>query len=799
MLGRQGPTGIERRATVVRGVVQGLGLRPRICVLARQLGLAGFVRNERGGVRIEIEGPGAALDRFHAALDSGVLAGLSLEEMRWEALPVLHEEAFRIAPSLPGDASAFPVAGDLATCADCLRELWDPGNRRYRYPFISCARCGPRLTILCELPYDRARTTMAQFPLCAACQAEYDDPADRRFHAQTISCPACGPRWQWLNARGEVQPVADPLAALAEVILRGQIGALKGLGGFHLICSAVDEQAVARLRARKGREAKPLAIMLADLDLVAAYAELDDRQRGHLASPAAPIILLRRRTPADGRLPPIAPSVAPANPRLGVMLPYTPLHHLLVEAVGRLPLVVTSGNRHDEPIATTTAEALDALRGIADGFLTHDRPIAVRCDDSVLEVVQGRPSPIRSSRGLAPLRLTLPLGASAPSILATGGQLKGAFALGRGTEAILSHHLGDLDSLAAQAAFARDVAAYEALFHFRPAWLAHDQHPEYASTHYALRRAREEGLPCIAVQHHHAHLASCLAEHGLAGPAIGVVWDGTGYGSDGSIWGGELLVADLLGFRRAAHLRYVRLPGGDQAIRQIWRCAAAHLVDAGLPLDLLARYVPASHLRLVERMVQRGAQAPWTSSAGRLFDAVAALLGLRAIVQYEAQAAQQLQWLAEQADDGAVYPWEASALGDHGDASQGVPPAWEIDTRPLIRAVVDELQRGVPAEVIARRFHNTLVGLLVEMVQRIAAASGLTGVVLSGGVFLNTWLLEQVARRLDEADLTVYRHQKVPCNDAGLALGQLAVAAALVSGGVRAVAKPGGPQGAAAG
>jgi hydrogenase maturation protein HypF len=631
---------------------------------------------------------------------------------------------------------------------------------------------------------------MAQFPLCAACQAEYDDPANRRFHAQTISCPACGPRLQWLGPGGEVQPVADPLAALAQVIQQGQIGALKGLGGFHLVCSAVEEQAVARLRARKGREAKPLAIMLADLDLVAAYAELDDPQRAQLASPAAPIVLLRRRARPERGAVPIAPSVAPANPLLGVMLPYTPLHHLLVEAVGRLPLVVTSGNRTDAPIVTTDAEALAELGTIADGFLTHDRPIAVRCDDSVLQVAGGHPSPIRSSRGLAPLRLTLPLPTSIPPILATGGQLKGTFALGRGTEAILSHHLGELDTLAAQVAYARDVAAYEAMFHFRPAWLAHDQHPDYATTHYALRRAREEGLPCLAVQHHHAHVASCLAEHGLCGPAIGVAWDGTGYGSDGAIWGGEFLVADLRGFRRAAHLRYVRLPGGDLAIRQIWRCAAAHLLDAGLPLDALAQRVPAGHLRLVERMVQRGVQAPWTSSAGRLFDAVAALLGLPSEVQYEAQAAQQLQWLAESSDDLAVYPWETTPPGDASGPHTGAPPASHLDTRPLIRAVVEDVQRGVPAAAIARRLHNTLVEMLVQTVQRIAAASGLAAVALSGGVFLNTFLREQAARRLDAAGFAVYRHQKVPCSDAGLALGQLAVAAAQVAGG----AAPPGPE-----
>ena len=773
---------IERRAAVLRGVVQGLGLRPRLYILARQLGLAGLVRNERGGVRVEIEGPCAALDAFHAALDRAVRKEFHLQEVAWESIPVRYEQAFWIAPSLPGAEPAFPVSPDLATCRECLSELWDPANRRYRYPFISCARCGPRLTILCQLPYDRQRTTMARFPLCAACQAEYDDPADRRFHAETISCPVCGPRCTLLDQRGEAQSVADPLTAFAQAIREGQIGALKGLGGFHLVCSAVDERAVQRLRKRKGRQAKPLAIMLADLDLIAAYAELTPLPRQWLASPAAPIVLLPRRSPpAQGPAGPIAPSVAPDNPYLGVMLPYTPLHHLLVEAAGRLPLVVTSGNRHDEPIATTDAEALAALRGIADCFLTHDRPIAMRCDDAVLQVVAERPSPIRSSRGLAPLRLTLPLAEETPPILATGGHQKGTFALGRRNEAILSHHVGDLDSLAGQVAYARDIAAYETMFHFRPAVLAHDVHPDYASTHYALERGRKEGLPCIAVQHHHAHIASCLAEQGHFGPAIGVAWDGTGYGSDGAIWGGEFLVADLRSFRRVAHFRYVRLPGGDQAIRQIWRCAAAHLCDAAEPLHLLAQHVVRPHLRLVERMIERGVHAPWTSSVGRLFDAVAALLGLGTEVPYEAQAAQQLQWLAERTDDPAAYPWELHAPSTAREHSAGGGMCWEIDTRPLVRAIVEQIQRGVPADILARRFHNTLVEILVEVAQRIAAASGLAAVALSGGVFLNAWLLAQAARRLDEAGFAVYRHQKVPCNDAGLSLGQLAVAAAQVA------------------
>lgn len=767
---------MERRAAILRGVVQGLGLRPWLCRLARELGLVGFVRNEPGGVRIEIEGPCTALERFLARLPSCPLPGWSVEAVHWERLPRRHEDAFRIAPSLPEAEPAFPVGPDLATCADCLRELFDPTNRRYRYPFISCACCGPRLTILRDLPYDRERTTMASFPLCASCRAEYEDPADRRFHAQTICCPQCGPRLALRDRQGRMLSVADPLETFAEAIRQGQIGALKGLGGFHLVCSAADERSVQTLRLRKGREAKPLAIMLPDLTSVADYAELDAQERACLASPIAPIVLLRpRKPPAAGR-PPIAPSVVRDAPRLGVMLPYTPLHHLLLKATHPLPLVVTSGNRCDEPIVTRDEQALAELAGIADLFLTHDREIAVRCDDAVLQVAAGRPVPVRSSRGLAPLRLPLPLSQDAPTILAVGGQLKGTFALARGREAVLSHHLGDLDTPSALEAMARDIAAYESLFRCRPLYLAHDEHPDYASTHYAQQRCRREGLTPIAVQHHHAHVAACLAEHGQRGPALGIAWDGTGYGPDGAIWGGEFLVADLTGYRRAAHLRYVRLPGGEQAVRQIWRCAAAHLRDAGLPWDLLVRRIEPASLRLIERMIERGVNAPFTSSVGRLFDAVACLLGLRTEVQYEAQAAQELQGLAESVHDDAAYPWELA--GADGDETE----VWSIDTRPLIRALTGEVQRGVAAEVIARRFHNTLVAMLVEVAGRIAARTGLRAVALSGGVFLNACLLREAERRLDEAGLTVYRHQQVPCNDAGLSWGQLVVAAALATG-----------------
>ncbi|HEX3871046.1 MAG TPA: carbamoyltransferase HypF, partial [Pirellulales bacterium] len=627
---------MQRIAIRVRGIVQGVGFRPYVFGLASRLALRGFVRNETSAVLIEVEGTRPALDEFLVELKRRPPRLARIREVVCDTIEPQGSTSFHIETSQTDAQGLVFISPDVGTCDDCLVELFDPADRRYRYPFINCTNCGPRLTIVTGAPYDRERTTMASFKLCEKCRAEYENPRDRRFHAEPIACPACGPSLQWLDAQGASQDVDDPLNEFAAVIRAGGVGALKGLGGYHLVCDAGSEEAVTRLRSRKHREEKPLAVMMRDITAIASYCQLDDSERDLLLSPRRPIVLLRRRhDSADVRL--LAPSIAPGNPRLGMMLPYTPLHHLLLDVLQGTPLVMTSGNRSDEPIAYRDESVAAQLSGIADGFLAHDRPIHVRCDDSVMRVDERRLTPIRRSRGYAPEGIELPIDCPVP-LLAVGGQLKNTFALTRGREAFLSHHLGDLDQYEAYRAFERDVTLYEQLLAIEPAAIVHDLHPDYASTRYALDRAAKLGLPAIAVQHHHAHLASCLAEHGIDEPAIGVCFDGTGYGTDGAIWGGEFLIGDYSGFRREAHLRYVGMPSGEQAIREPWRMAAAHLLDAGLGLSALGPAVERPKLRTVEQMLDKKLNTPATSSMGRLFDAVSALIGLRHVVCYEGQA-----------------------------------------------------------------------------------------------------------------------------------------------------------------
>ncbi len=761
---------MERRAIVIRGIVQGVGFRPFVYSLATRLHLGGFVKNRAGSVLIEVEGAPASLERFCADLTRKPPPLAQIEQLSWEPRPPCGEQQFRIVPSDNETASPVFISPDVATCPDCLRELLDPHDRHFRYPFLNCTNCGPRLTVITGAPYDRRHTTLAPFALCPACRAEYENPADRRFHAQPTACPACGPGLELRDARGEPVATDDPLAAFAAALRAGRIGALKGLGGYHLACDARNPAAVAELRRRKHREEKPFAIMVADVAAAAALCEAGALERELLQSPRCPIVLLRKRISI-----PIAEAVAPRNPRLGVMLPYTPLHHLLVRAVDGGPLVMTSGNRSDEPIAYRDEEALTNLAGIADLFLMHNRAIHVRCDDSVTRVVDGRELPVRRSRGYAPRPIELPLACPCP-ILAVGGQLKATFALGRDRQALLSHHLGDLDHYEAYRAFVRDVELYQQLFAVRPALLAHDLHPDYLTTRYALEKSAREGSRLLAVQHHHAHMASCMAEHQLTEPVIGVTFDGTGLGTDGAIWGGEFLVGDYRQFRRAAHLRAVGMPGGDQAIRAPWRMAVAHLLDAQAECPSSAARVSQVELYTIRRMLERHVNSPTTTSAGRLFDAVAAVAGVRDRVTYEGQAAIELEWLATTVPPDTAYPFTVSRPTD---------PANEplvIDTRPLIRAVADDARKGVEAARIARRFHSTLVELIVTVCGRLRGVTGLGVVVLSGGVFLNALLSREVAAQLEREGFRVYRHSLVPPNDGGLSLGQLAVAAAVAAG-----------------
>ncbi len=752
----------ERLALEIRGIVQGVGFRPFVHRLASRLRLGGFVRNHAGGVTIEVEGPPDCLQQFERELTSSAPSLARIDGVVARQVALHGDRSFHIETSQTGGVVALAISPDLATCAPCLRELFDPGDRRFRYPFINCTACGPRLTIVTGGPYDRARTTMAAFEMCASCRAEYLDPADRRFHAEPIACAACGPRLEIRDAAGQ-RLEEDPIDAAARAISDGRVVAIKGIGGFHLACDASSAAAVGELRRSKQRETRPFAVMarsLADVRILGAVAEGDEAL---LQSSARPIVLLPTRRGAS-----IADAVAPEGNSLGVMLPYAPLHHLLMTALGGAAIVMTSGNRSDEPIAIDNAEALERLRGIADLFVLHDRPIHVRCDDSVVRRTAGSPIVIRRSRGYAPAPLTLPVACGEP-ILAVGGQLKNTFALGRSTQAVVSHHLGDLDDVRAYDAFARDVALYEDTFGIHPRIVAHDMHPDYASTRFALER---HDAARVAVQHHHAHLAACMAEHQLNGAVIGVIWDGAGFGTDGAIWGGEFLVGGYASVERVAHLRYVAQPGGDRAAREPWRMALAHLRDAGVDE---ASWRPSSidtpTWLTVNRMIEREFNSPMTSSAGRLFDAIAALCGGADVNTFEGQAAMWLEALAARAadgQDGAMYPF-AVERGAGPDA---------IDTRPLIQAVAADRLANVDPAVIARRFHRTLAAAATAVCTTIRESAGVARVVLSGGVFANALLTAELEMALAVEGFEVYRHQIVPPGDGGLSLGQLAVAAA---------------------
>jgi hydrogenase maturation protein HypF len=765
---------MTRRALTVHGIVQGVGFRPFVYSFARELCLKGFVRNDAGTVRIEIEGEPDSINRFCAELANRSPPLAAIDRIALEPLEPRGDRVFRIEPSSINSASAIFISPDVATCDACLAELFDPENRRFRYPFLNCTDCGPRLTIIQGAPYDRPRTTMAQFPMCADCRREYDDPANRRFHAQPTACSHCGPQLQLLDGCGQRVETADPVADFANALREGLIGAVKGLGGYHLACDAGNENAVRELRRRKQRDEKPFAVMVADANAAEAICEIGPAERKLLVSARRPIVLLRTKSVGDAsRRERIATEVAPGNPYLGVFLPYTPLHALLVNAVDDRPLVMTSGNRSDEPIAYRDDDAASRLDGIADLFLANNRPIHVRCDDSVMRVIGGVESPIRRSRGYAPQPIRLPIDCARP-LLAVGGQFKGIFALGRDHSAFVSHHLGDLDHFDAYQAFVRDEALYEDLFAIRPGLIVHDLHPDYATTRYALERAAKEGVPALGVQHHHAHVASCLAENGRDEPVIGVAFDGTGFGLDGAIWGGEFLVADLCESHRAAHFRYLQLPGGDRTIREPWRSAAAHLLDAGEDLSLLNNAASQTAVRAVARMIERRFNSVPTSSAGRLFDAVAAIAGVRAKVRYEGQAAMELEWLATDILPDGSYPFVIEEPTSGTDADGPLV----VDTRPLIRAVVADRKAGVEAARIARRFHSTLVNMIGDVCQQIRERTGLSVAALTGGVFMNALLVEEVTARLTGAGFKVLRHRTVPANDGGLALGQLAIGAA---------------------
>jgi hydrogenase maturation protein HypF len=749
-----------------------VGFRPFVYRLATEENLAGLIGNDTDGVIIELEGPAAHIQAFLARLTAEMPPLARIDSVTASDLAPTGETGFRIVASEVLGRVSTGIPADAATCADCLRELLDPGDRRYRYPFLNCTNCGPRLTITRRIPYDRPQTSMAKFPMCPECQAEYDDPLNRRFHAQPNACRRCGPH-VWLElADGTPIESPDPVSETIERLLRGEIIAIKGIGGFHLSVKATSEDAVARLRQRKHRYGKPLATMVRDLPAARSLCELTPEEETLLQTPAHPIVLARAR-PHNG----IAPAVAPGIPWLGVFLPYAPLQHLLFADSRVKALVMTSANLSEEPIAIDNDEARTRLAAIADAFLMHDREILQRCDDSVVALVDSKPQIIRRARGFVPLAVPLPL--ESPPLLAVGGHLKNVFALARGRFAYQSQHIGDLENATSLGFFEESLRHLMHTFEIEPQTVAHDLHPGYLSTSWAKQWAGERGLRLIGVQHHHAHIAACMAEHSLAGPVIGLALDGTGYGTDGRIWGGEVLISSLDQFERFAHLDYVPMPGGDAAVREPWRMAFGHVVAAGFSEDEARELVGATELeaRVMHRMMERQINAPLTSSLGRLFDAAAAVILHRRKADYEAQAAIELEGIAiEEADPvpRMDYVPELSAPDKDGDGSLS------LKIGHLWRVIVDDVHRGVPQARVAAQFHSGVAEGFIRAVAKAREKTGISQVVMSGGCMHNRRLTTLLRAGVEDEGFTVFAHTGVSPGDGGLSYGQAAVAASIL-------------------
>jgi hydrogenase maturation protein HypF len=805
-----------RKGIEISGIVQGVGFRPFIYRLAAENKLTGFINNTEAGVSIEVEGPEEAVEAFLSRLPKEAPPLARITNIGVADRPANHDIDFRILPSRAGEERRVLISPDVAICDDCLHELLNPSDRRFRYPFINCTNCGPRYTIVRDIPYDRAKTSMAVFPMCPDCQREYDDPRNRRFHAQPNACWKCGPHVELWDARGQCIECTDPIAQGDEFLAAGKIVAIKGLGGFHLAVDAMNESAVARLRERKRRVEKPFAVMVANFAGVETFCRLDDASRDLLRSPAHPIVLFKKKLPER-----LAPSVAPFNRDLGVFLPYTPLHHLLfagksanasgLNANWRSPcpppqsnfhkehtealsdlcvnsfsgtestektreeqggsrltvLVMTSGNISEEPIAIDNAEAVERLRGLADYFLVHNREILLRADDSVVRVAGGRGRQVRRSRGYVPAPIFLK--EELPPVLAVGGELKNTICLTRGREAFLSQHIGDLENLESYKFFESTVAGLKRILEVEPKIIAYDLHPDYFSTRWALAQV---GRECVGVQHHHAHVASCMAENHLDGRVIGFALDGTGYGPDGNVWGGEVLVGDYRGFERVAHLHYIPMPGGSAAIVEPRRMAISYLFqhfgrdlwDLDIPF---VRVLDRPRTQTLLRLVERGVNSPLTSSTGRLFDAVAALAGVREHVNYEAQAAIELEAAIE--DTGEESGYTFAIREENG--------GWIIETRPMFLALTQDLHAGVPTGVISRRFHLGFVDVLARTAELVRGRTGLDRICLSGGSFQNCFLSEHLQRRLEADGFQVFTHAEVPCGDGGISLGQAVIAA----------------------
>ncbi len=761
----------------ITGIVQGVGFRPFVFGLAKQYQLNGWVRNTSAGVDIEVDGEREVLETFVNALRDKAPPLSRIDELTASFGPANGFGSFDILHSEAVEGAFQPISPDVSICEDCLRELLDPADRRYRYPFINCTNCGPRFTIIKDIPYDRPKTTMAPFPMCPDCEKEYTDPLDRRFHAQPVACPVCGPG-VWLERRdnGVLEKQAEGDAAILEtrkLLEDGRILAIKGLGGFHLACNAVDGKAVSELRSRKLRVDKPFALMMPDIETVEQHCFVNDAERELLLSAARPIVLLDRRPDS-----PIARECAPGQDTMGVMLPYTPLHYLLFAEHPDSPdsnirivaLVMTSGNISEEPIATENDETRERLASMADAFLMHDRDIHVRCDDSVVRVFEEHIYPLRRSRGYSPFPVKLPF--EAPPLLAVGPELKNTFCITNRGYAFLSHHIGDMENYETLRSFEGGIAHFEKMFRVRPEAIVYDLHPDYLSTRYALQRAERDNLPAIGVQHHHAHIAACMAEHGLDGsqPLIGLAFDGTGYGEDGAIWGGEVLVADYRTYERLFQLDYFPLPGGDAAVRKPARTALSLLWSLGLDWDGVLAPVAefcAEDRTILRAQLEREINSPPTSSMGRLFDAASALAGVRQSVNYEAQAAIEFEALADKNENGIYsFEWEGGRM----------------KVKNALEALITDVLANVPIPVISARFHNGLAQLVLDLCRSLRASRDINQVALSGGVWQNITLMRRTLSLLRGDGFDVYIHKQVPANDGGLSLGQAAVAAAQLRG-----------------
>ena len=755
-------TDISLVSISVRGVVQGVGFRPFVYQLAVKHNLCGWVYNTSEDVKIEVEGEAKDIDLFLKGLRKLAPPLSHIEDIKTTAGTPTHYQSFEIRASVAKEGKYQLVSPDIATCPQCLYEIFDPFDRRYRYPFTNCTNCGPRFTIIEDIPYDRHNTTMRGFKMCPDCKAEYDDPANRRFHAQPNACPVCGPKLELVDAKGNPLDCDNIILDTACLLKDGKIVAVKGLGGFLLAGDATSEVAINCLRERKYRPAKPLAVMVASITEARKHAEISEEEAKLLISPNSPIVLLKWKPESL-----ISKTVAPGLKYIGIMLPYTPLHHLLIRDTGR-PLVMTSGNISEEPIAKDNDEALRRLGNIADFFLMHNRDIYARYDDSVTLVEEGAPRFARRARGYAPYPVKLPY--QSKQIMGCGAEEKNTFCLTRDNYAFISQHIGDMENMETLEHYTNTIDLYKKLFKISPQVIAHDMHPEYLPTKYAKELAEKEGLKLIPVQHHHAHIASCMADNGITDKVIGVSLDGTGYGTDGRIWGGEFLVADYKGFKRVAHLEYLPLPGGAQAIKKPYRTAAGYLIALDIPLnkDLpLMKYIPESELKIIHDQIKKDVNAPLTSSMGRLFDAVAALIGVRGVIDYEAQAAIDLETGASDApDETKDYPFSVVEQDGIGI----------IKIHELIMGIIKDIHDKISREAITARFHNTIARLIVEVCQGISAKTGLKKIALSGGVFQNRLLLRKSVPLLESAGFEVYTHHQVPCNDGGISLGQVAIA-----------------------